>query len=78
MLGWLADPERLRRYAGGDPLLGARSGCSPPRTGRWTTEGLTIADIALLDELDALLGKPVRPKPGPRGTRTSSPVACAS
>ncbi|MEU8181628.1 AAA family ATPase [Micromonospora sp. NPDC049044] len=60
VLGWLARPERLRRYAAGIlstdeiRLLGAayRS---------LDSAGLTIADIALLDELDALLGKPAQP-----------------
>ncbi|MFC0002888.1 HelD family protein [Micromonospora siamensis] len=59
VLGWLARPDRLRRYAGGvlsrsetELLVGAY------RT--LDTEGLTVADVALLDELDALLGTPVR------------------
>ncbi|WP_433529362.1 HelD family protein [Micromonospora sp. CA-263727] len=60
VLGWLADPERLRRYAGG--LL---SGAEIRRLGRayqgLAVDGPTVADVALLDELDTLLGKPVRP-----------------
>ncbi|MFC0033499.1 HelD family protein [Micromonospora chaiyaphumensis] len=59
VLGWLARPERLRRYAGGI-LSGAEIRLL---TGAWRSldgEGLTIADVALLDELDALLGQPVR------------------
>ncbi|SBT49109.1 HelD family protein [Micromonospora narathiwatensis] len=63
VLGWLARPERLRRYAGGVLAAGEiRLLTEAYRT--LDTEGLTIADIALLDELDALLGKPVqRTKP---------------
>ena len=59
VLGWLARPERLRRYAGG--VLSAteiRLLTDAYRT--LDTDGLTVADIALLDELDALLGRPVR------------------
>lgn len=60
VLGWLAEPERLRRYAAGVlsadevRLLGEayRAGAAL---------GLTVADVALLDELDALLGKPMKP-----------------
>ncbi|WP_420813637.1 HelD family protein [Planosporangium thailandense] len=62
VLGWLAEPGRLRRY--GDGILSrgeidrlaaayAKSG------GEWT-----VADVALLDELDDLLGgPPARKKP---------------
>jgi hypothetical protein len=60
VLGWLARPERLRRYAGGI-LSGAEI---RTLTAAWRTldrDGLTIADIALLDELDALLGQPMKP-----------------
>ncbi|MGN9808937.1 HelD family protein [Micromonospora sp. BQ11] len=60
VLGWLAHPDRLRRYAGG--ILSGREirllGDAYRSLG---TEGLTIADIALLDELDELLGKPMKP-----------------
>ncbi|MFR9774828.1 HelD family protein [Micromonospora sp. MS34] len=63
VLGWLARPERLRRYAGG-VLSGAEIRLLAGAYRSLDTEGLTIADVALLDELDALLGKPVRrPKP---------------
>ncbi|GAA1793648.1 AAA family ATPase [Planosporangium flavigriseum] len=55
VLGWLADPARLRRYADGilsrveiDRLAAAYQGA----------EELTVADVALLDELDELLGSP--------------------
>ncbi|WDZ84627.1 HelD family protein [Micromonospora cathayae] len=60
VLGWLARPERLRRYAGGI-LSGAEI---RTLSAAWRTldrDGLTIADIALLDELDALLGQPMKP-----------------
>ncbi|MEV6367612.1 AAA family ATPase [Micromonospora sp. WP24] len=60
VLGWLASPERLRRYAGG-VLSGAEIRLLTNAYRTLDGEGLTIADIALLDELDALLGKPVRP-----------------
>ncbi|RZU77453.1 DNA helicase IV [Micromonospora kangleipakensis] len=60
VLGWLARPERLRRYAGGI-LSGAEIRLLTEAYRSLDTAGLTIADIALLDELDALLGKPVRP-----------------
>ncbi|MER7444853.1 HelD family protein [Micromonospora avicenniae] len=67
VLGWLARPERLRRYAGGI-LSGAEIRLLASAYRTLDGEGLTIADIALLDELDALLGKPVqaaRPKRDP-------------
>ncbi|MBO4209534.1 HelD family protein [Micromonospora echinofusca] len=60
VLRWLTDPQRLRSYAGG--ILSAaeiRLLVEAYRT--LDADGPTIADIALLDELDALLGKPVRP-----------------
>ncbi|MEU6207885.1 AAA family ATPase [Micromonospora musae] len=60
VLGWLASPERLRRYAGG-VLSGAEIRLLTNAYRTLDGDGLTIADIALLDELDALLGKPVRP-----------------
>ncbi|MGK5742136.1 HelD family protein [Micromonospora sp. URMC 103] len=60
VLGWLARPERLRRYAGG-LLPGAEIRLLEAAYRTLDTDGLTIADIALLDELDALLGKPVQP-----------------
>ncbi|MCW3843165.1 AAA family ATPase [Micromonospora yasonensis] len=63
VLGWLARPERLRRYAGG-VLSGAEIRLLTEAYRSLDGAGLTIADVALLDELDALLGKPVqRPKP---------------
>ncbi|MFG2167721.1 HelD family protein [Micromonospora chersina] len=59
VLDWLARPERLRRYAGG-VLSGAEIRLLTQAYRSLDAEGLTIADVALLDELDALLGKPVR------------------
>ncbi|MGC4895342.1 HelD family protein [Micromonospora sp. DT31] len=67
VLGWLASPGRLRRYAGGI-LSGAEIRLLTEAYRTLDDEGLTVADIALLDELDALLGKPVqrvRPKRDP-------------
>ncbi|MEV4769164.1 HelD family protein [Micromonospora humida] len=61
VLGWLARPERLHRYAAG-VLSRAEVGLLVQAYRSLDTEGLTVADIALLDELDALLGQPVRPK----------------
>ncbi|SCG61342.1 HelD family protein [Micromonospora inositola] len=60
VLGWLARPERLRRYAGGI-LAGSEIRLLTQAYRSLDGAGLTVADIALLDELDALLGKPVRP-----------------
>ncbi|MER7892457.1 AAA family ATPase [Micromonospora sp. NPDC094482] len=60
VLGWLARPERLRRYAGGI-LAGGEIRLLDAAYRTLDAEGLTIADIALLDELDAMLGQPVRP-----------------
>ncbi|NES13914.1 MULTISPECIES: AAA family ATPase [Micromonospora] len=59
VLGWLAHPERLRRYAAG-VLSGAEIRLLTEAYRSLDPEGLTIADVALLDELDALLGKPVQ------------------
>ncbi|MET8371621.1 HelD family protein [Micromonospora profundi] len=60
VLGWLARPDRLRRYAGGI-LSGSEIRLLGAAYRTLETDGLTIADVALLDELDALLGKPVQP-----------------
>ncbi|MET8232991.1 AAA family ATPase [Micromonospora sp. NPDC005298] len=60
VLGWLARPDRLRRYAGGI-LSGAEIRLLGAAYRDLDSAGLTIADVALLDELDALLGKPVQP-----------------
>jgi hypothetical protein len=63
VLGWLRDPARVRRYGEGilsgsqiDLLIGAFADFDP--------EHLTVADVALLDELGEQLGSPpVRAKP---------------
>jgi hypothetical protein len=56
VLGWLADPRRLARF--GEGVLSA--GEVDELAGSFAGE-LTVADVALLDELDALLGTPPRP-----------------
>ena len=73
--GW-RDPDRLRSYA--------RGSCPRPRSTRWrrrtaelADDGPTVADVALLDELDELLGRPPQPRkpqarPVPRGRRASA------
>ncbi|ATO18109.1 ATP-dependent DNA helicase [Micromonospora sp. WMMA2032] len=59
VLGWLARPDRLRRYAGG--ILSSAEIRSLTEAYRsLDADGPTVADVALLDELDALLGTPVR------------------
>ncbi|MEV4465757.1 AAA family ATPase [Micromonospora echinofusca] len=60
VLGWLARPDRLHRYAAGI-LSRAEIRLLTDAYRSLDTAGLTIADIALLDELDALLGKPMKP-----------------
>ncbi|MET8351797.1 MULTISPECIES: HelD family protein [unclassified Micromonospora] len=60
VLGWLARPDRLRRYAGGI-LSTAEIRLLSAAYQNLDAAGLTIADVALLDELDALLGKPAQP-----------------
>ncbi|MEW2377487.1 AAA family ATPase [Micromonospora sp. NPDC047812] len=60
VLGWLARPDRLHRYAEGI-LSRAEIRLLTDAYRSLDAAGLTIADIALLDELDALLGKPMRP-----------------
>ncbi|MGC4847626.1 HelD family protein [Micromonospora sp. DT15] len=60
VLGWLAQPDRLRRYAGGI-LSSAEIRLLNAAYQNLDSAGLTIADVALLDELDALLGKPAQP-----------------
>lgn len=60
VLGWLAQPDRLRRYAGGI-LSSAEVRLLNAAYRNLDSAGLTIADVALLDELDALLGKPAQP-----------------
>lgn len=65
VLGWLARPERLRRYAGG-VLSAAEVRLLTEAYRSLGGAGPTIADVALLDELDALLGKPVQRRRPPR------------
>ncbi|MCX4388757.1 AAA family ATPase [Micromonospora peucetia] len=60
VLGWLARPDRLHRYADGI-LSRAEIRLLADAYRSLDDAGLTIADIALLDELDALLGKPMKP-----------------
>jgi len=59
VLGWLADQERLRRYAHG--LLDRHElevlAAAVPRS----DGDVTVEDVAMLDELDSLLGAPPRP-----------------
>jgi hypothetical protein len=68
VLAWLADPARLRRY--GQGLLAPAE--VELLAGAFDVENPTIADIALLDELDELLG---RPKQATRGQRNPFHVA---
>ncbi|MBX6358047.1 MAG: AAA family ATPase, partial [Micromonosporaceae bacterium] len=51
VLGWLADPQRLRAYASG--VLSAAEVSKLDFSGP-----VSVADVALLDELDELLGVP--------------------
>ncbi|RKS76340.1 DNA helicase IV [Actinomadura pelletieri DSM 43383] len=54
----LADPSRLRRAAARD----LEPTAIEPLAASWSTNTLTYQDIALLDELDSLLGSPPRPR----------------
>jgi DNA helicase IV len=57
VLGWLADPKRLRAYANGvlsrDEIAALQGSFDD-----LAEHGPTIADVALLDELDELMGRP--------------------
>jgi DNA helicase IV len=57
VLGWLADPQRLRAYANGvlsrDEIAALQGSFDD-----LAEHGPTIADVALLDELDELMGRP--------------------
>jgi DNA helicase IV len=56
VLGWMADPRRLRAYANGvlsREEIATLQGSFHPAP--------TIADVALLDELDELMGRPRQP-----------------
>lgn len=61
VLRWLADPRRLRAYANGvlsrDEIAALQGSFDA-----LDTEGPTIADVALLDELDELMGRPRKPQ----------------
>ncbi|GAA3398699.1 HelD family protein [Cryptosporangium minutisporangium] len=57
VLRWAADRSRLARSAGSD----LRRDEVPPLAASFAQDGWSVADIALLDELRALLGKPPRP-----------------
>ncbi|GIE29919.1 DNA helicase [Actinoplanes italicus] len=61
VLRWLADPGRLRAYANGvlsrDEIATLQGSFDA-----LATEGPTISDVALLDELDELMGRPRRPQ----------------
>jgi hypothetical protein len=61
VMRWLADPERMRD-AGRD-WLDRRDASALARS--FATEGLSVADVALVDELRVLLGEPPRPRRRP-------------
>ncbi|MFY1698867.1 MULTISPECIES: HelD family protein [unclassified Solwaraspora] len=61
VLAWLARPERLRRYAQGI-LEPAEIRLLGESLRDLAEQGPTIADVALLDELAELLGRPPQPK----------------
>jgi DNA helicase IV len=65
VLAWLADPKRLRRLADGT-LSAAEVTALAESFARVAAHGPTVADVALLDELDTLLGRPPRPPRRPR------------
>ncbi|MFC6022771.1 HelD family protein [Plantactinospora solaniradicis] len=60
VLAWFARPERLRRYTAG-LLSNAESRLLADAYRRMDTDGLSVGDVALLDELDNLLGRPAQP-----------------
>ncbi|MEV4637491.1 AAA family ATPase [Actinoplanes sp. NPDC049548] len=61
VLRWLADPARLRAYGNG--LLSKEEiGLLQGSFDGLAEHGPTIADVALLDELDELMGRPRRPQ----------------
>ncbi|HEY8474648.1 MAG TPA: UvrD-helicase domain-containing protein [Natronosporangium sp.] len=65
VLGWLADPARLRRL--GDGVLSNQEVTALAESfAELERHGPTVADVALLDELATLLGQPPRPKRRPR------------
>jgi DNA helicase IV len=60
VLRWLATPSRLRAYAGG-VLSREEIATLQGSFDALADEGPTIADVALLDELDELMGRPRQP-----------------
>jgi DNA helicase IV len=60
VLGWLADPARARRYGNG-MLSGAEVTALVDALAALGEHGPTVEDVALLDELDELLGSPPAP-----------------
>jgi DNA helicase IV len=71
VLSWLADPVRLARF-GDEVLSAAEVPVLATSFAETATHGPSVADVALLDELDALLGTPPRP---PRRRRNPYQVA---
>ncbi|WP_250036181.1 HelD family protein [Paractinoplanes maris] len=61
VLRWLADPARLRAYTNG-LLSKDEIGRLQGSFDRLADQGPTIADVALLDELDELMGRPRQPQ----------------
>jgi hypothetical protein len=60
VLAWLADPQRLAR-AGEGVLSAAEVRALAGSFADLAGQGPSVADVALLDELDSLLGAPPRP-----------------
>ncbi|MFB9236051.1 HelD family protein, partial [Plantactinospora siamensis] len=60
VLAWLADPARLRSYAAGI-LSRAEIELLVSSYRSLAADGPSIPDVALLDELDELMGRPPRP-----------------
>jgi DNA helicase IV len=67
VLRWLADPDRLARYAA-DILSRSEIRVLTSSYAELAGDGPTVADIALLDELDELLGRPKQPQRAKRDT----------
>jgi DNA helicase IV len=67
VLRWLAHPPRLRAYANG-VLTRAEIATLQGSFDALAERGPTIADVALLDELDELMGRPKQP-----GRKTRNP-----
>ncbi|HEX2356337.1 MAG TPA: AAA family ATPase [Micromonosporaceae bacterium] len=67
VLRWLADPARLERHAAG-VLSRAEVRALASSYADLASDGLSVADVALLDELDELLGRPRQPQRARRNT----------